>query len=125
MMENEIAVKVLDICFDIQRKLGPGLLESIYEEILKYELEAAGFNVLRQKSIPVVWNTLHLETGFRLDLIVEDKVILELKSVDALAPVHAKQVMTYLKLTGIKLGLLINFNENYLKTGVKRIVNHL
>lgn len=125
MHENEIAVKILDVCFDIHRKLGPGLLESIYEEILKHELEAAGFSVARQKSIPVVWKSIRLETGFRLDLIVNDKVLIELKSVDALAPVHAKQVMTYLKLTGIKLGLLINFNEDYLKTGVKRIVNHL
>lgn len=106
-------------------QLGPGLLESVYEEIMFYELSHQGLSVVRQKSVPVIWNELKMELGFRADLIVEDKVIIELKSVEIIAPVHPKQLLTYLRLTGIKLGLLINFNVPLIKNGITRIVNNL
>lgn len=123
--ENEISKIILDIAFDIHTKLGPGLFESVYEEILIYELEEYGLNVKRQQGIPVIWNDLRMEVGFRADLIVEDKVIIEIKSIEALAPIHYKQLTTYLKITGLKLGLLINFNEYLLKDGIKRIANKM
>jgi len=122
---NEISKIILDIAFDIHSKLGPGLFESIYEEILSYELEDYGLSIKKQQGIPVIWNDLRMEVGFRADIIVEDKVIVEIKSVDALAPIHYKQLTTYLKITNLKLGLLINFNEYLLKDGIKRIVNKL
>lgn len=126
MTENELSKIVLDVAFDIHKKLGPGLLESVYEEIMNYELiNEHGLFVLRQKAIPVVWKTKKLDIGFRSDLIVENKVLVELKSVESLAPVHYKQVLTHLKLTELKLCLLINFNEALLKEGIKRIVNNL
>ena len=126
MSENEIATKVLDVAFAIHRELGPGLLESVYEEVMYYELmNEYGFYVKRQQPIPVIWKKMRLELGFRSDLIVENKLLVELKSVEILAAVHPKQVLTHLKLTGIKLGLLINFNEALLKNGIKRIVNNL
>lgn len=125
MTENEIATIVVNKAFDIHVKLGPGLLESVYEEIMFYELVKQGLNVERQKAIPVIWDELKMEIGFRADLIVENKVIIELKSVEAIAPVHPKQLLTYLKITGLKLGLLINFNEKLIKDGITRIVNNL
>lgn len=125
MTENEISKIILDISFDIHTKLGPGLFESVYEEILVYELENYGLNIKRQKAIPVIWEELKMEVGFRADIIVEDKVIIEIKSIEALAPIHYKQLTTYLKITGLKLGLLINFNEYLLKDGIKRIANKL
>jgi GxxExxY protein len=123
--ENEIAEKILDIAFRIHRQLGPGLLESVYEAILAKELIKAGFSVVRQKPIPIHFEGMQFDEGFRADLIANDRVIIELKSVEKLLPVHAKQVLTYLKLTGFKLGLLINFNEALLKDGIKRLVNGL
>lgn len=123
--ENEISKIVLDIAFDIHTKLGPGLFESVYEEILIYELEDYGLTVKKQQGIPVIWNELKMEVGFRADIIVENKVIIEIKSVEALAPIHYKQLTTYLKITNLKLGLLINFNEYLLKDGIKRIANKL
>ena len=126
MNENEIATKVLDICFDIHRKLGPGLLESVYEEILCYELVKCEIPFERQKSIPVIWDGVKMSNiGFRSDVIVDGKVIVELKSVENMSPVFPKVVLTYLVVTGLKLGLLINFHEKLLKDGVSRIVNHL
>lgn len=125
MTENEIAAKIVNTAYDIHVKLGPGLLESVYEEIMFYELVKQGLNVERQKAIPVIWDELKMEIGFRADLIVENKVILELKSVEKIAPVHPKQLLTYLKITGLKLGLLINFNEKLIKDGITRIVNNL
>ena len=125
MHENEIATKVLDICFDIHRKLGPGLLESVYEEILCYELAKRGIPFERQKSIPVYWDGVKMGIGFRSDVIVSGKVIVELKSVENMSPVFPKVVLTYLKITGLKLGLLINFHEKLLKDGISRIVNNL
>jgi GxxExxY protein len=123
MDENQVASQVLDICFEMHRMYGPGLLESVYEEIFAFELSERGIPFQRQKAIPLVHKTRRLDMGFRADIIVMDKVLVEFKSVECLNPVHAKQVLTYLKLTGLKLGLLINFNENLLKDGVRRIIN--
>lgn len=106
-------------------KLGPGLLESVYEAILFYELTKRGLFVERQKTLPVVWDEIKLDIGFRTDLIIENKLILEIKSIEKITEVHAKQVMTYLKITNIKLGLLINFNVPLIKFGITRIVNNL
>ncbi|WP_209332933.1 GxxExxY protein [Lunatimonas salinarum] len=125
MVENEVSKIIVIVAYDIHVKLGPGLLESVYEEIMFFELARLGLNVEKQKAIPVMWNDLKLDLGFRADLIVENKVIVELKSVEKLAPVHPKQLLTYLKITGLKLGLLINFNEKLIKDGITRIVNEL
>lgn len=123
--ENDIAKLLVDICFKIHNKYGPGLFESVYEEIICYELMKINMPFKRQQAIPLVHEEIKLEIGFRADLIIDDKVILELKAVELLAPVHYKQVQTYLKLTDIKLGLLINFNVNLIKEGIHRIVNKL
>lgn len=125
MSENEISKIIVDISYKIHTELGPGLLESVYETILDYELTSRGLKVERQKSLPVIWNETNMDIGFRADLIVENKVIIEVKSVEQIALVHPKQVLTYLKITGLKLGLLINFNEPLIKTGITRIVNNL
>lgn len=125
MTENEISKIIVDKSYQIHVGLGPGLLESVYEEILYFELIREGLNVERQKPLPVIWKDLKMKVGFRTDLIIENKVIVELKSVEILAPVHPKQLLTYLKLTGLKLGLLINFNEPMIKNGITRIVNKL
>ncbi len=125
MHENEIATKVLDICFDIHRKLGPGLLESVYEEILCYELVKREIPFERQKAVPVYWDGVKMGVGFRSDVIVAGKLIVELKSVENMSPVFPKVVLTYLSITGLKLGLLINFSERLLKNGITRIVNNL
>jgi GxxExxY protein len=126
MTENEIATIILDVAFDIHKKLGPGLFESVYETVMEYELvNKYGLTVRRQSAIPVVWKETKLDIGFRSDIIVEDRVIVEIKSIETLASVHSKQVLTYLRLTDIKLGMLINFNEALLKNGIKRIANNL
>jgi GxxExxY protein len=125
MHENEISKIIVDCAFKIHNQLGPGLLESVYEETLSYELIKRSLRIERQKGIPVIYDNLKMEIGFRADIIVENKVIIELKSIDAIAPVHSKQLLTYLRLTGYKLGLLINFNEALIKDGIKRIVNNL
>jgi GxxExxY protein len=125
MTENEISKIIVDVAYKVHTKLGPGLLESVYEEIMYFELSKLGLNVERQKAIHVIWDDLKMELGFRADLIIENKVIIELKSVEIIAPVHPKQLLTYLKITGIKLGLLINFNEALIKNGITRIVNNL
>lgn len=125
MTENEISKIIVDACFRIHKKLGPGLFESVYERILQIELEKNGLVVERQKVVPVIWDDELIEQGFKADLIVNKKVIVELKSVEKLAAVHHKQLLTYLKLTGIKLGLLVNFKENLIKDGITRIVNNL
>jgi len=125
MTENELSKIIVDCCYQIHVELGPGLLESVYEEILWHELIRAGLMLSRQQAIPVLWKGLKMNLGFRADLIVENKVLIEIKSVESIAPVHQKQVLTYLKLTEIKLGLLINFNEALIKDGLSRIVNNL
>ncbi|TAE57579.1 MAG: GxxExxY protein [Bacteroidetes bacterium] len=125
MHENEISGIVVDCCYQIHYQLGPGLFESVYEEILCYELTKMGLSVESQKAAPVIWDGIVLGSGFRMDVVVENKVILELKSVEAIAAVHQKQLLTYLKLTGLKLGLLINFNVPLIKDGIQRIVHRL
>jgi len=120
---NEVTGTVLDCCIRIHRELGPGLFESVYEEVLSYELEKLGYEVERQRGIDVEWDGQNMGLGFRADLIVESVVMIELKSVEKLQPVHFKQLQTYLQLTGIKVGLLINFNESLLKNGLHRIAN--
>ncbi len=125
MSENELSKIIVDLAFKIHTNLGPGLLESVYEEILCFELVNSDLFIERQKGIPVFWEDNKMDLGFRADIIVEKKVIIEIKSVEAIAPVHLKQVLTYLKITGLKLGLLINFNESLIKDGITRIANHL
>jgi len=125
MTENEISAIIIDTCFHIHSELGAGIFESVYEEILCYELTNMGLKVERQKAIPVIWKELKMDIGFRADLIVENKVIIEIKSIELIAPVHKKQLLTYLKITNLKLGLLINFNEALIKNGITRIVNNL
>ena len=123
MHENEIAKKALDAAFVVHSKLGPGLLESVYEVVLAHELRKIGVSVERQKPMPITYDGILFEEGYRTDLLIEGKVIVELKSVAALYAVHAKQVLTQLRLSGLKLGLLINFGEAHLKNGIKRIIN--
>lgn len=125
MNENELSKIIVDSCFRIHTSLGPGLLESVYEEVLFYELKKSKLKCQRQVEVPVIYETIRLNAGFRADIIVEDKVIVELKSVEKLLPVHKKQLLTYLKLSNMKLGLLVNFNENLIKDGITRIVNNL
>lgn len=125
MNENEIAKILFESALEVHRELGPGLFESVYEEILFYELTQRGLYVERQKAVPVYYKEVKMEVGFRIDLLVEETVIVEIKSVEELARVHFKQVLTYLKLTRSKLGLLINFNEDLLKDGFRRVVNGL
>lgn len=125
MTENEIATTILDHAFALHRALGPGLLESVYEKALYYDLVESGLFVQQQLPVPLVYKEIKFEAGFRLDLLVENKVIVEIKAIEKLAPVHFAQTLTYLKLSGKKLGLLINFNTNLLKNGVHRVVNKL
>jgi len=125
MTENEIADRVMDAAFQIHRELGPGLLESVYEVILARKLTDTGLVVERQVPVPIRFQGILFDEGFRADLFVEQKVIIELKSVERLQPVHSKQLLTYLRLTGCRLGLLINFGENLMKDGFKRVVNGL
>ncbi|HNR06019.1 MAG TPA: GxxExxY protein [Saprospiraceae bacterium] len=125
MTENELATIVVDLCYQIHTQLGAGLFESVYEEVLYYELIQMGFKVERQKGIPVRWKDKKMDIGFRADLIVDDKLIIEIKSIETVLPVHKRQMLTYLKLTGMKLGLLVNFNEALIKDGITRIVNNL
>ena len=125
MDENDIARETVDAALQVHKALGPGLLESVYEVVLAQELCRRGLEVERQVAVPVVYQNLVFEEGFRADLMLNRKVIVEIKSVERLAPVHKKQLLTYLRLAGLKLGLLINFNEALLKYGITRIVNGL
>jgi len=125
MDENELSKIIVDCCYKVHTKLGAGLLESVYEEVLCFEIRKNNLLYKRQKSISVNYDELTLDIGFRADIIVNEKVIVEIKSVEQLAPVHHKQLLTYLKLTNLKLGLLVNFNVNLIKDGIKRIVYKL
>lgn len=125
MTEDEIAKIVVDTSYMIHVELGPGLLESVYEEVLAYELQNRGLTVERQRGIEVEWDGRNLGKAFIADLVVNSKLIVELKSVQKLEPVHFKQLLTYLRLADMKLGLLINFNETLIKNGIKRVVNGL
>ena len=125
MTENEIATVIVDAALRVHRTLGPGLLESVFEAALAFELRDRGLQVQRQVSIPVRYRTVIFDEGFRADLVVETKVIVELKSVERIAPVHPKQLLTHLRLADRRLGLLINFNVELLRDGIKRVVNDL
>jgi len=123
MNENEIAKHILDAAFLVHTKLGPGIFESVYEVVLAHELQKQGLIVERQKPMSILYDGVRFDEAFRSDLVVNGKVIAELKSLEALSAVHAKQLLTQLRLTGLKLGLLINFGEAHLKNGIKRIIN--
>jgi len=125
MHENEIATIIVDAAFKIHTTLGPGLLESVYEAALKYELQKRGLKVLQQVGIAIAYEGLDLGIGFRADLVVGDKVVIEIKSIEALAAVHSKQLATYLRFMDFRLGLLINFNVELIRNGIRRVVNRL
>lgn len=125
MTENEIATIIVDVAFHIHSDLGPGLFETVYERIMEVELTKRGLTVYRQHPIPIIYGVLHFAAGFRADLLVEDKVIVEVKSIEAIHPVHRKQVITYLRFADKRLGLLINFNTALIKDGIVRVVNRL
>jgi len=125
MTENEISKIVFDGALKVHQKLGPGLLESAYEECLFYELNKTGLKVEKQKSLPLIYEDVKLEIGYRVDIMIENKFIIEIKAVDALNDIHLAQILTYLKLSNCKLGLLINFNVTLIKNGIRRVVNNL
>ncbi|WP_035845238.1 GxxExxY protein [Crocinitomix catalasitica] len=122
-IENQLANKIIGCAIDVRRALGPGLLESAYKACLFYKLQQVGLVVEKEKAMPLVYEEVHLEFGYRIDLLVEGKVVIELKSVEGLTDVHLVQTLTYLKLGDYKLGLLINFNVSLLKNGIKRVIN--
>ena len=122
LLHQELTSSILSCAYKVHSALGPGLLESAYEECLHYELYKVGLEVIKQKPMPLVYEEKKLDLGYRIDLLVESKVILEIKSVDAINPVHMAQLMTYLKLSGCRIGFLINFNVKSLKDGIKRVI---
>lgn len=123
MHENELAKIAVDVAYQIHRKLGPGLFESVYHAILVYELAKRGLKVESKAPVPVVWEDVKLDVGFEADIIVEDKLVLELKSLEQVAKIHRKQLLTYLRLTNCKLGLLINFGAELIRDGISRVAN--
>jgi GxxExxY protein len=123
LLENEIGAIIVDTAVKLHKKLGPGLLETVYEVILAYELEQQNLTVKRQVIVPIEYNGLKFDEGFRADMVINDKVIIELKSVEMLNNAHKKQVLTYLRLTGNKLGYLLNFGEALMKNGIVRVIN--
>jgi GxxExxY protein len=123
MDENELSKIIIGSAIKVHQSLGPGLLENAYQECLFYELKNQNLNVLKEKSMPVVYEEIKMDCGYKIDLLVEDKVVIELKSVDKLNDVHKAQTLTYMKLGDYKLGLLINFNVSLLKSGIKRLIN--
>lgn len=123
MTENELANKVIGIAIEVHKALGPGLLESAYKECMYYKINQAGLYVEKEKPMPLIFEEVKLDCGYRVDLLVENKLVVELKAVEALNDVHLAQVLTYLKLGNFKLGLLINFNVSLLKQGIKRVIN--
>jgi GxxExxY protein len=123
-VENDpLTERIIGLAIDIHRQLGPGLLESAYEECLAFELQQAGIAFERQISVPVVYKSIRLDCAYRLDLKVENKLIVEIKSVERLMPIHEAQLITYLRLTGLAVGLLLNFNTNVLKNGIRRLAH--
>ena len=123
MHENEIAKRVIGLAINVHKALGPGLLESAYEECLLYKILKSGLRAEHQKPIPLVFEEVHLECGYRIDILVENRLVVEVKSVDAVHPIFLAQTLTYLRLGGYNLGLLINFNVSMLRDGVKRVIN--
>ncbi len=124
IITNNLSKEVVDCIFQVHNNLGPGLLESVYEEVLCFELQNRGLQFTRQHAIPVIYKNKKLDLGFRADIIVENRIIIEIKSIETIAPVHHKQILSYLKLSNINLGLLVNFNVNLIKEGMHRIVNN-
>lgn len=120
---NNITSSIIAVCIDVHNELGPGLFESVYEEILAYKFQKSGLIIQRQVAIPVFYEEVKMDVGFRADFIIENDVILEIKSIEAIHPVHKKQLLTYLRLANKQIGLLINFNEEILKTGITRLIN--
>lgn len=125
MHENELSGIIIDICYEIHSTLGPGLLEAVYEEILCFELTERGIPFERQKPMPVMWKSIKMDVGYRSDVIVDRKVLVEIKSVESIAKVHPKITLTYIRISNLRLGLLINFGAPVLKEGITRLVNHL
>jgi GxxExxY protein len=125
MTENEVAKHIVDVAYKIHSTYGPGLLESVYEAIMAHELSKRGLAVTRQQPIPLVHESVRMGVGFRADLIIDNKVVVEIKSIEAIGPVHKKQLLTYLRLADKRLGLLINFNVELIKNGISRVVNQL
>ena len=125
MTENELATIIVDAAFRIHNSLGPGLLENVYQAALSYELKKRGLSVALERGIPAIYEDVNLDVGFRADIIVNNKVIIEIKSFEALSPVHSKILLTYLRLADMRLGLLINFNVALIKDGIRRVVNNL
>ena len=123
MIENELSKKIIGCAIEVHKQLGPGLLESAYQECLYYELKQTGFKVKKEKPMPIVYKEVKLDHGYRIDLLVEEKVVIEIKTVEAFNDVHTAQVLTYLRLGKYKLGLLFNFQTTILKNGIKRVIN--
>ncbi|MCK4357509.1 MAG: GxxExxY protein [Candidatus Cloacimonetes bacterium] len=123
MTENELANKIIGLAIEVHKALGPGLLESAYKECLFYKIKQAGFSVEKEKPMPLVFENIKLDCGYRIDLLVENKLVIEIKAVNALNNIHLAQTLTYLRLGNFKLGLLINFNVPLLKDGIKRVIN--
>jgi GxxExxY protein len=123
MIENDLSKMIIGCAIEVHKQLGPGLLESAYQECLYYELKQAGMKVTKEKPMPIVYKEVKLDHGYRIDLLVEEKVVIEIKTVEAFNEVHTAQVLTYLRLGNYKLGLLLNFQTTILKNGIKRIIN--
>lgn len=122
MLESELTKEIIGAAIEVHKLLGPGLLESAYEECLSYELKQRGLSINRQQAVPVVFKDVKLDCGYRIDILVENKIVVEIKSIDALAPIHTAQVLTYLRFAKKEIGLLINFNVTLLKNGIKRYI---
>jgi GxxExxY protein len=125
MDENELSGKIIGIAIDVHRVLGPGLLENAYKECLFYKLQKSGVHCVREKSMPLIFEGVKMDCGYRIDILVEDRIVIEVKSVEALTDVHLAQTLTYIKLGNYRLGLLINFNVKLLKYGIKRLINDI
>ncbi|HSJ68306.1 MAG TPA: GxxExxY protein [Anditalea sp.] len=125
MTENELSYQIIGLAIDLHSHIGPGLLESTYENALVYDLREAGMEVIQQVPMPFVYKKIKMDVGYRIDILVENKIIIEVKSIETLSPVHSAQLLTYLRLSGLKLGILLNFNCKYLKNGIHRVVNNL
>ena len=123
MIENEISHKIIGLAIDVHKSLGPGLLESAYKECLFYEIKQSGISVIKEKPMPLIYKEVTMDCGYRIDLVIMDKLVVEVKSVDCLNEIHIAQTLTYIKLGGFNLGLLINFNTILLKDGIKRLIN--
>lgn len=123
IIENELATKVIGVCIEVHKLLGPGLLESAYHEVLFHKLKKAGFNVVKEKPMPLIVDEVKLEVGYRIDLLVENRLVIEVKAVEGINDIHLAQTLAYLKLGNYKLGLLVNFNVSLMKNGIRRIIN--